>query len=444
MAADHPDPLKILNELNSDFQRSKKEQIDRFLKDQDELNKRFTDCSLNSDEEGRYRSRGRGVSDNEDDEDDSEDDSNDDVESQFNLRLDTFRVRPLSARIGSWSLEENNEQSLNKNNSKPFAAIKINNNITEINTERHEPVKVESSAYEKYVRRDRSSSRDRTPSMRPGGRRPVAQSGGGGTLRERNKSRDRGLRSSVDRGNNKQKTETTAGEDTSKAQQSVENSMPQKLLMRRRHRPRTAMGLQITKRGMHSSADVDDEQQQPPEPPEITAANHDTNKIKPPSLRPMRSSAPAAISRGAAQQHKPSWGETAEEMKRTTFMERQAVCQRGRESPGLASMGASVAAVQHKSRQQELLLGSGTNITAPSTPRGINPNPQPLNNWALGGTPRHGPSKKMESLLSPSSGTPSSLRLAPEPSLPFSPAPSPPFGSGNVPVSPSSLTSDFA
>ena len=41
----------VLCELNADFKRSKRELIDRFLTDQEELNRRFEEYDLNSDKD---------------------------------------------------------------------------------------------------------------------------------------------------------------------------------------------------------------------------------------------------------------------------------------------------------------------------------------------------------------------------------------------------------
>ena len=43
----HGNPLK---NLDNSFRRAKAEQIIRFLKDQEELSRRFTECKLNTDE----------------------------------------------------------------------------------------------------------------------------------------------------------------------------------------------------------------------------------------------------------------------------------------------------------------------------------------------------------------------------------------------------------
>ena len=57
------DTHTVLKLLAAEFERSKQEQIDRFLKDQEELNKRFNEFSIHGDNE-------------KEDEDDSDTESN--------------------------------------------------------------------------------------------------------------------------------------------------------------------------------------------------------------------------------------------------------------------------------------------------------------------------------------------------------------------------------
>ena len=355
------DPLLILHKLNSDFHRSKKEQIDRFLRDQDELNKKFGDCSITAES--------NTVVDTVDDDDD--DNSSDDVESQFNLRLDTFRVRPLSARIGSWSLEED----ANKSPNKPFATVKLSNNENAPAPQAQPPV-VDHKEYQKYAR-DRSSSRDRKTSSKPR-TRPNG-------IKDRNKSKDRSV--------GVEKTQEH------KADEHTNENQPQKLLVRRRHRPRTAMGLQIASNDDGTTTTV-----------EPTSPRKESNKPSvalgtgpSSSRRPLRASAPAAPTR-----QQPTGWETAEEMKRNTFLERQSVVRGGRESPAPNTVGASVAALHHRNRQQELLAsGSGGSVSNLTTNTTTDPTSTLRSSLTFGGaTPRTGAGGKDPNGWASLTGTP--------------------------------------
>lgn len=338
----HSDPLHILHQLNSDFERSKKEQIDRFLRDQDELNKRFGDFALNNDQENG--SGGRK------DDTDFDDNDSDDVESEFNLRLDTFRVRPLSARLGGWP------EGLKGRSATGGLAGE------EIVPKPKKPTEV-------------TATRCRRPDRSGGGVDGAVGSGGGdlygkfarnrdrSTSREsrsrvklstlsRNKSKERSVRKPVPAAAAEQVATVPVSKGTDE-----EAPAAKKLLVRRRHRPRTAMGLQQTSRG----ETTDEHGRQVDEMTTMAGAGTEPGELKGVGVRAMRASAPAA----SRVMRKVSW--ESEEMRRSTYMERQTV--RG----GPSSLGASVTALHNKTRQQELLQASfsATNLAGATSAGGL-------------------------------------------------------------------------
>jgi hypothetical protein len=275
------------------------------------------------------------------------------------------------------------EDDANKSPNKPFATVKLTNNEPPAATQ---PV-VDQKEYQKYAR-DRSNSRDRKTSSKPRQR----------SIKDRNKSKDRSAR--TDRPHDQ------------KPDEQAENQ-PQKLLVRRRHRPRTAMGLQI--------ANNDDGPTEPSSPKKENLSSVALGTGPSSSRRPLRASAPAVPSRQQA-----SGWDTAEEMKRNTFLERQSVVRGGRESPAPNTVGASVAALHHRNRQQELLAsGSVSNITntdptstirssltfGSGTPRAGGGKVDTSSWGALTGTPRHSTRNHNDSFTNSLRGTTASQQF---------------------------------
>ncbi|KAK2149309.1 hypothetical protein LSH36_455g02007 [Paralvinella palmiformis] len=101
------DTHTVLKLLAAEFERSKQEQIDRFLKDQEELNKRFNEFSIHGDNE-------------KEDEDDS------DTESNFTQRMSVYKSRPQTSmgwteleRERDYGFDQDSEGSANYNVSEP-------------------------------------------------------------------------------------------------------------------------------------------------------------------------------------------------------------------------------------------------------------------------------------------------------------------------------------